>query len=109
MSVLSLTNSWVKCPSISTNSKTVWNISPIGSHRKVIGIIPYDSDYKIDDWLGLNNTPPLHDLNSFFTKKWINQVKLMKITPIYLRSVHLTCSMFRRLHTLFLNWHNFWN
>jgi hypothetical protein len=41
-----------KCPLISTNSKKVWNISllPIGSHRKVIGIIPYDSDYKIDEW-----------------------------------------------------------
>jgi hypothetical protein len=40
---------WVKCPTISTNSKKVWNISllPIGSYRKMSGKIPYESDYKI--------------------------------------------------------------
>jgi hypothetical protein len=41
-----------KCPSISANSEKVLNIYllPIGSHRKVRGTIPYESDNKIHGW-----------------------------------------------------------
>jgi hypothetical protein len=43
--------SFVKCPSISTNSdKVKKKFLPIGSHIKVGGIKPYGFDYKIGDW-----------------------------------------------------------